>query len=108
MRYRSWSSGSPACSSAGNRRALPTATTTRWTPTIPSFAWWTRTGTSSYARKSNWSKIALGQDGIETVDFRPNPEVRPGNYWLIGSGAGISSFPSPIEIKHREVKGSGD
>jgi hypothetical protein len=65
-------------------------------------------GNVLYARTSNWSKIAVGQDGIETVDFTPNPEVTPGNYWLIVSGAGISSFPFPIEIKRGEVKGSGD
>jgi Kelch motif len=65
-------------------------------------------GNVLYARTSNWSKIAVGQDGIETVDFTPNPEVTPGNYWLIVSGAGISSFPFPIEIKRGEVRGSAD
>ena len=65
-------------------------------------------GNVLYARTSNWSKIAVGEDGIETVDFTPNPEVTPGNYWLIVSGAGISSFPFPIEIKSNEVNGSGD
>jgi len=65
-------------------------------------------GNVLYARTSNWSKIAVGQDGIETVDFTPNPEVTPGKYWLIVSGAGISSFPFPIEIKRGEAKGSGD
>ena len=61
-----------------------------------------------YARTSNWSKVAVGEDGFETVDFTPNPEVTPGNYSLIVSGAGISSFPFPIEIKRDEVKGGGD
>jgi hypothetical protein len=65
-------------------------------------------GNVLYARTSNWSKIAVGDDGFETVDFTPNPEVTPGDYWLIVSGAGISSFPYPIEIKRDEVKGSGD
>ena len=65
-------------------------------------------GNVLYARTSNWSKIAVGEDGIETVDFTPNPEVTPGKYSLIVSGAGISSFPFPIEIKRGEVKGSGD
>ncbi len=65
-------------------------------------------GNVLYARTSNWSKIAVGEDGSETVDFTPNPEVTPGNYWLIVSGAGISSFPFPIEIKRGQVKGSGD
>src|SRR5579863_6826007 len=40
-----------------------------------------------YARTSNWSKIAVGEDGIETVDFTPNSEVTPGHYSLIVSGA---------------------
>jgi len=61
-----------------------------------------------YARTSNWSKIAVGEDGIETVDFTPNPEVTPGHYSLIVSGAGISSFPFPMEIKRDEVKGAGN
>jgi hypothetical protein len=61
-----------------------------------------------YARTSNWSKISVGEDGIETVDFTPNPEVTPGHYSLIVSGAGISSFPFPIEIKRDEVKGSSN
>jgi hypothetical protein len=65
-------------------------------------------GNVLYARTSNWSKIAVGEDGIETVDFTPNPEVTPGNYSLIVSGAGISSFPFPIEIKRDEVKGSSN
>jgi hypothetical protein len=64
-------------------------------------------GNVLYARTSNWSKIVVGEDGIETVDFTPNPEVTPGNYSLIVSGAGISSFPFPIEIKRDELKGSG-
>jgi len=65
-------------------------------------------GNVLYARTSNWSKIAVGEDGIETVDFTPNPEATPGNYSLIVSGAGISSFPFPIEIKRHEVKGWSD
>jgi hypothetical protein len=65
-------------------------------------------GNVLYARTSNWSKIAVGEDGIETVDFTPNPELKSGNYWLIVSGAGISSFPFPIEIKRDQVKGGGD
>jgi hypothetical protein len=65
-------------------------------------------GNVLYARTSNWSKIAVGEDGIETVDFTPNPEVTPGNYSLIVSGAGISSFPFPMEIKRGEVKRSDD
>ena len=53
-------------------------------------------------------QIAVGEAGIETVEFTPNPEATPGNYSLIVSGAGISSFPFPIEIKRHEVKGWSD
>jgi hypothetical protein len=66
-------------------------------------------GNVFYARTSDWSKIAVG-DGArrETVDFRLNPGVTPGDYSLIVSGAGISSFPTLIHITEREVKGWGD
>jgi len=60
-----------------------------------------------YARTSNWSKIVVGQ-GYESVDFTLNPAVTPGNYSLIVSGAGISSYPTSIHITGKEVKGSGD
>jgi hypothetical protein len=66
-------------------------------------------GNVLYARTFNWSKVAVGDEaGIETVDFTPNPEVTPGNYALIVSGAGISSFPFFIEIRPGEVKHWGD
>jgi hypothetical protein len=62
-----------------------------------------------YARTSDWSKIAVGDGaGRETVDFTLNPGVTPGDYSLIVSGAGISSFPTLIHITEREVKGWGD
>jgi hypothetical protein len=60
-------------------------------------------GNVLYARTSNWSKIAVGEDGFETVDFTPNPEVTPGNYVLFVSGAGISSFPFFVDIRSEEV-----
>jgi len=43
--------------------------------------------------------------GRETVEFTLNPGVTPGDYALIVSGAGISSFPTFIHITEREVKG---
>jgi hypothetical protein len=58
-----------------------------------------------YARSSNWSKIAVGNNGSETVDFTLNPAITPGNYSLIVTGAGISSFPTFIHITGNEVKG---
>ncbi|MGA7224008.1 MAG: kelch repeat-containing protein [Candidatus Acidiferrales bacterium] len=60
-------------------------------------------GNVLYARTSNWSKVAVGDDGFETVDFTPNPEVTPGNYVLFVSGAGISSFPFLVDIRSEEV-----
>ena len=60
-----------------------------------------------YARTSNWSKIAVGDGGgYETVDFTLNPAVTPGDYALIVSGAGISSFPAFIRITEKEAKGA--
>jgi len=58
-----------------------------------------------YARTSDWSKIAVGDAGRETVEFTLNPGVTPGDYSLIVSGAGISSFPTFIHITEREVEG---
>ena len=59
-----------------------------------------------YARTFNWSKIGVGDGtGYETVDFTLNPAVTPGDYFLIVSGAGISSFPTFIHISEREVQG---
>lgn len=60
-----------------------------------------------YARTSNWSKIAVGNAGSETVNFTLNLAVTPGDYSLIVSGAGISSFPSFIHITESEVEGLG-
>ena len=66
-------------------------------------------GNVFYARTSNWSKIAVGNDaGSETVDFTLNPGVTPGDYSLIVSGAGISSFPTHIHITEEEVNGGDD
>jgi hypothetical protein len=62
-----------------------------------------------YARTSDWSKIAVGNAGRETVEFTLNPGVTPGDYALIVSGAGISSLPSFIHITEAEVEeGGGD
>jgi Kelch motif protein len=66
-------------------------------------------GNVFYARTSDWSKIAVGEGaGYETVDFTLNPAVTPGDYSLIVSGAGISSFPTFIHITESEVKGEGE
>lgn len=62
-------------------------------------------GNVFYARSFNWSKITVGQ-GYETVDFTLNPGLTPGDYSVIVSGAGISSFPAFIRISESEVKGN--
>lgn len=63
-------------------------------------------GNVFYARTFDWSKIAVGGGaGHETVDFTLNPAVTPGDYALIVSGAGISSFPTFIHVAEREVQG---
>lgn len=57
-------------------------------------------GNVFYARTSNWNKIGVGfGTGYETVDFTLNPGVTPGDYFLVVSGAGISSFPVFIHIE---------
>jgi hypothetical protein len=65
-------------------------------------------GNVFYARTSDWSKIGVGGAGRETVEFTLNPGVAPGDYSLIVSGAGISSFPTFIHITKREVEGGGE
>ncbi len=63
-------------------------------------------GNVFYARTFDWSKIGVGDGtGYETVDFTLNPAVTPGDYALIVSGAGISSFPTFIHVSKKEVKG---
>ncbi len=63
-------------------------------------------GNVFYARTSNWSKVAVGDGGgTEHVDFDLNPGITPGNYSLIVSGAGISSYPTFIHITEAEIQG---
>lgn len=63
-------------------------------------------GNVFYSRTSNWNKFAVGDGvGSESVDFDLNPGVTPGNYTLIVSGAGISSYPTFIQITEAEVNG---
>ncbi len=62
-------------------------------------------GNVFYARSFYWSKVAVGNDGLETVDFTLNPAITPGDYGLIVSGAGISSYPTFIHITGKEVSG---
>lgn len=65
-------------------------------------------GNVYYARTFDWSRITVGDvGGRETVDFTLNPGVTPGDYALIVSGAGISSFPTFIHITERELEGGG-
>lgn len=66
----------------------------------------TPTGNVYYARATNWSSTNVdGGTTPETVNFTLNPAITPGNYVLIVSGAGISSFPVFINITAAEVAG---
>jgi hypothetical protein len=57
-----------------------------------------------YARTTNWSSTSVdGGTTPETVNFTLNPSVTPGNYSLVVTGAGISSFPIFINITEAEV-----
>jgi Galactose oxidase, central domain len=64
------------------------------------------TGNVYYCRATNWSSTAVaGGSTPQTVDFTLNPAVTTGNYFLIVSGAGISSFPLAVNITQEEVNG---
>ena len=66
----------------------------------------TPTGNVYYARATNWSSTNVdGGTTLETVNFTLNPAITPGNYVLIVSSAGISSFPVFINITAAEVAG---
>jgi hypothetical protein len=61
-------------------------------------------GNVFYARSTNWSLVGVeGGPAPETVNFTLHPSVTPGNYTVIVSGAGISSFPLFINITAAEV-----
>jgi len=52
-----------------------------------------------YARTTNWSYIGVAGGSLaQTVDFTLNPQMLPGNYSLIVSGAGISSNPLAVTV----------
>jgi len=66
------------------------------------------TGKVFYARTTNWSSVDVaGGTALQTVNFTLNPSLTAGNYALIVSGAGISSFPILINITSTEVSGMG-
>jgi hypothetical protein len=58
-----------------------------------------------YARATNWSTVDVAA-GPGTVDFTLHGGMMPGNYSLVVSGAGISSFPVFINITADEIAGS--
>jgi hypothetical protein len=61
-------------------------------------------GNVYYCRTTNWSSTAVGGgSALQTVNFTLNPAVTAGNYSLIVSGAGISSFPLAMNITEAEV-----
>ncbi len=63
-------------------------------------------GNVFYCRTTNWSSTGVGQSTTpETVAFTLNPAITAGNYTLVVTGAGISSFPTFINITQAEVNG---
>jgi hypothetical protein len=61
-------------------------------------------GNVYYSRTTNWSSVGVGMgSGSETVNFRLNSALTPGNYSLVVSGAGMSSYPISIHISQGEV-----
>jgi len=64
------------------------------------------TGHVYYCRTTNWSSVGVATGSTpETVNFTLNSGVTAGNYVLIVSAAGISSFPTAINITQAEVNG---
>ncbi len=63
------------------------------------------TGSVFYARTTNWTNYGVGTGTApQTVNFTLNPTlVTPGNYSVIVSGAGISSFPVFVNITQAEI-----
>ena len=61
-------------------------------------------GKTFYCKTTNWSSVGVGTGSTpETVNFTLHPNVTAGNYVLIVSAAGISSFPLAINISKAEV-----
>jgi hypothetical protein len=59
-----------------------------------------------YCRTTNWSSVGVATGSTpQTVKFTLNPAVTAGNYALIVSAAGISSFPLAVNITQAEVNG---
>jgi hypothetical protein len=59
--------------------------------------------TTYYCTSSNWSSVAVGSVGTETVTFTVPPAVTAGTYTLIVSGAGVQSIPQAIVITAGEL-----
>jgi hypothetical protein len=63
-------------------------------------------GKTYYCRTTNWSSVGVATGSTaQTVNFTLNPALTPGNYALIVSAAGISSFPVAVNITTAEVSG---
>jgi hypothetical protein len=64
------------------------------------------TGNTYYCRTTNWSSVGVaGGSALQTVNFTLHPAVTAGDYVLIVSAAGISSFPTAVNITQAEVNG---
>ena len=61
-------------------------------------------GTNTYyAKTTNWSSVAVGSVGQETVNFTLPLTIPAGNYSLIVSGAGLQSAPLGVVITAGEI-----
>ena len=59
-----------------------------------------------YCRTTSWSNVAVGtSSATQTVTVTLNPALPAGNYAMVVSGAGISSFPVAVSITQAQVAG---
>src|SRR5262249_11801369 len=59
-----------------------------------------------YARATNWNNVGVATDGApESVNFTLKPGMTPGNYSLVVVGAGVTSFPTFINITAAQIAG---
>ncbi|MBV9745191.1 MAG: hypothetical protein JO099_15630 [Acidobacteriia bacterium] len=60
-------------------------------------------GVVLYCKTTNWSATGIDGTGAQTVTVTLNPLIAPGNYSMVVSGAGISSYPVGVSITAAQV-----
>ena len=64
------------------------------------------TGNVFYCRTTDWSSTGVGPSATpETVNFQLPRSITAGNYTLVVSGAGISSFPTFLHVTAAQAAG---